>query len=86
MPVELIRGQVTRQVDGDWQFGYVKRGMGPVGTVGSHPLSAEVVQRIWEQVLGPLPATELGESEIVHEWDRLEPVRAIEIERRVRGI
>ena len=86
MPVELIRGQVTRQGDGDWQFGYLKRGMGPVDTLSTQALSAEVVHRIWEQVLGPLPATGLGESEIVHEWDRLEPVLAVEIERRIRGM
>jgi hypothetical protein len=85
MPLKLIRDQVTRKSDGDWYFGYTTNEK-PVGTVGAQDLSDEVVRRIFEQTIGSLPLTGLEAKHIMEAWDRLEPVLAVEIERRVLGV
>ena len=84
MPVELVHYQVTRTPSGEWQFGYTQQGASAVGTVGSYILPDEIVRRIWEQCVGHPPLTGLEATDIQREWDRLAPVLAIEIERRMR--
>jgi hypothetical protein len=83
MPPKLIRDQVTRKGDGDWYFGYTRAGAKPLSTVGAQDLSNEVVRRIVEQRMGPLPLTGWRQKHITEAWNRLEPVLIDEIERRV---
>jgi len=38
---------------------------------GSAEISAETVERIWQQAIGPMPHIELQVTDVVKEWERL---------------
>ena len=79
MSLELIRNRVSRQQDGDWEFGYARSDR-KNELCGSFELSAEVVEQIWQQTIGPMPHIELQVQDVVKEWDRLKQKLSAEIE------
>lgn len=80
MSLELIRSRVSRQQDGDWEFGF-KRVEKQGELNGTAELSAETVERIWQQAIGPMPHIELQVNDVVKEWDRLKQRLHEEIEK-----
>ena len=85
MALELIRSRVSRQQDGDWEFGFTRTGHKRDELDGSFELSAEVVERIWQQAIGPMPHIELQVHDVIKEWDRLQQRLLAEIERRTQS-
>ena len=84
MSLELIRSRVSRQQDGDWEFGYTRSDR-KNELSGSFELSAEVVEQIWKQTIGPMPHIELQVQDVVKEWDRLKQKLSAEIESGLRA-
>ena len=84
MSLELIRSRVSRQQDGDWEFGFTR--VGKQGDLnGTAELSAETVERIWQQAIGPMPHVELQVKDVLKEWDRLKQRLSAEIESELQA-
>ncbi|HET9400322.1 MAG TPA: hypothetical protein VFO34_05175 [Candidatus Acidoferrales bacterium] len=84
MSLELIRSRVSRQQDGDWEFGYARGGR-KNEVDGSFELSAEAVEKIWQQAIGPMPHIELQVHDVLKEWDRLKQWLSAEIESELQA-
>jgi hypothetical protein len=85
MSLELIRSRVSRQQDGDWDFGYRQSGNAKEEPEGSFDLSAEIVEKVWEQTVGPVPHNGLQTHDVVREWDRLQQRLREEVENGLRA-
>jgi len=85
MSLELIRSRVSRQQDGDWEFGFTRQGNRKDELDGSVELSAEAVERIWQQTIGPMPHIELQVHDVLKEWERLKQKLSAEVESGLRA-